>query len=38
MIWLFISIKLMRKLEKYSKRNVDPVVQQPAVPEGSTVA
>jgi membrane-associated phospholipid phosphatase len=32
-IWLYISLKVMSKMEKYSKRNVDPVVQQPTLPE-----
>lgn len=27
-LWLFISLKFLRRLEKYSKRKVDPVVQQ----------
>jgi undecaprenyl-diphosphatase len=37
MIWLFISVKLLRKLEKFSRRNVDPVVQQPALAGESTI-
>jgi len=31
-LWLVISLKVIRQLEKYSKRNLDAVVQQPAVP------
>ena len=33
MIWLYISLKLIRRIEKYSRRSVDPVVQQPAITE-----
>jgi undecaprenyl-diphosphatase len=29
-LWLVISLKVIRQIEKYSKRNLDPVVQQPA--------
>jgi undecaprenyl-diphosphatase len=29
-LWLVISLKVIRQIEKYSRRNVDPVVQQPA--------
>jgi undecaprenyl-diphosphatase len=32
-LWLVISLKVIRKMEKYSLRNVDPVVQQPVLPE-----
>lgn len=38
MIWLFISLKLIRRMEKYSRRNLDPVVQQPAIPETKPAA
>ena len=30
-LWLVISIRVIRAMEKYSKRNVDPVVEQPPV-------
>jgi undecaprenyl-diphosphatase len=32
-LWIVISLKLIRQIEKKSKREIDPVVQQPAVPE-----
>jgi undecaprenyl-diphosphatase len=31
-LWLVISLKVIRRIEKYSKHTVDPVVQQPAAP------
>lgn len=31
-LWLVVSLKVIRQIEKWSKRNVDPVVQQPAEP------
>ncbi len=31
-LWLVISLKVIRQIEKWSKREVDPVVQQPAEP------
>ncbi len=34
-LWLVISLKVIRQLEKYSRRNIDPVVQQPAQPATS---
>jgi undecaprenyl-diphosphatase len=32
-LWIVISLKLIRQIEKKSKREIDPVVQQPTVPE-----
>jgi membrane-associated phospholipid phosphatase len=32
-LWLVISLKVIRQIEKWSKREIDPVVQQPAQPE-----
>jgi undecaprenyl-diphosphatase len=37
-IWLFISLRLLGRMEKYSRRNIDPVVKQPAVPESKPAA
>lgn len=31
-LWLVISLKVIRRIEKYSGHKVDPMVQQPAVP------
>ena len=31
-LWLVVSLKVIRQIEKWSKRTVDPVVQQPAQP------
>ena len=31
-LWLVISLKVIRQIEKWSKRKIDPVVQQPAEP------
>lgn len=29
-LWLVISVKVIRRIEKYSQRNINPVVQQPS--------
>lgn len=31
-LWLVVSLKVIRQIEKWSKRQIDPVVQQPAEP------
>jgi undecaprenyl-diphosphatase len=31
-LWLVVSLKVIRQIEKWSKRQIDPVVQQPAQP------
>lgn len=31
-LWLVISLKVIRRIEKYSQRNLNPIVHQPAVP------
>ena len=31
-LWLVVSLKVIRQIEKWSKREIDPVVQQPAQP------
>jgi membrane-associated phospholipid phosphatase len=33
LLWLVICVAVLNKLEKYSQRKVNPVVQQPAVSE-----
>ena len=36
-LWLVISLKVIRQIEKWSQRKIDPVVQQPGEPTTADV-
>jgi hypothetical protein len=39
MIWLFISLKLMRRMEKHNLRHIDrEIIQKPAITETTPAA